>query len=90
MHERTRVPTLITDDEILDERAVTRYLEHLARHPGGRPGEIEQDFVEAALRYSTREHIAVHVWKEFGVPSRVLERCGFERQGRDSGEGSRV
>jgi hypothetical protein len=77
MDVTTPIPELITDPKALDERAVIRYLEHLARHPGGRPGEIEQDFVEAAVRYSIRERITPSVWHDFGVPRRVLAQCGF-------------
>lgn len=71
------VPELITDRKLLDERAVMRYLEHIARSPSVPAGEIEQDFIEVAARFSVREGISSGAWLEYGVPGPVLSLCGL-------------
>ena len=54
-----------------------RYLEHIARSPSVPPGELEQDFMEVAARFSVREGISAGAWMEYGVPDRVLSVCGL-------------
>ena len=71
------VPELITDRELLDERAVMRYLEHITRSPSVPPGEVELDFIEVAARFSVHEGISTGAWQEFGVSDRVLAACGL-------------
>lgn len=57
--------------------AVARYLEQL---DSGVPpcGDVVDEFVENALRYSIRNGISTNAWRIYGVPANLLKQSGLD------------
>ena len=88
---RIRQPKTITPEHKVllaqarkDTRAVRLYLEALdssEHHRGIEGSTLEANFIRFAKSYGQRKGIDYSIWRQFGVPARVLKRAGITRTG---------